>query len=285
MSKKQSMSGKMIKLIATDLDGTLLRDDKTISDKDLNTLFRLAENNVIRVAATGRSLYKVNEVLPPEIPFDFIVFSSGGGIYNWNDKKLLVSEHFEKELSVEVCLFLVELDLNFIAFKPIPENNQFLYHKKSVNCSEFENYLKRHKGDFSELDIDNYSSYAGQFMSIIPNDDTLFNLISDKLNTEFNRIRVIRTTSPVDDRFIWLEIFPESVSKGHGIRWLCDSLDIAYSETAGIGNDYNDIDMLDFVGYPFILGHSPSGLHDRYYSVIETNNQNGFSKVLELLQV
>jgi Cof subfamily protein (haloacid dehalogenase superfamily) len=285
MSKIQFMTGKTISLVATDLDGTLLKDDKTISDTDLNTLIRLAANGIIRLAATGRSLYKVNEVLAHNIPFNYIVFSSGGGVYDWNAKKLLVSEHFKKDISVRLCRFLVELNLDFVVFQPIPENNLFLFHQGVSSSIEFKNYLERHTGDFSELDIESYSYFAGQFMSIIPNDETLFSSISRKLSSTFNGIRIIRTTSPIDKRFTWLEIFPDTVSKGHGIRWVCDRLKIPYSDTAGVGNDFNDIDMLDFVGHPFILGHSPSGLHGKYGSVIETNNQSGFSKVIELLGV
>lgn len=272
---------RRIKLVATDLDGTILNDDKTISNLDLEMLKKLGEKDLVRVAATGRSLHKVKEVLLPDCPFDYIVFSSGGGVFDWNEKKLLMSEQFGKRISVEICRFLVDLKLNFFVFKPIPHNNLFLFHKAIDQCFEFENYLNRHDGDFSELDPDNYADFAGQFMSIIPGDEELFNSICIKLNSTFKGIKIIRTTSPVDKRFIWIEIFPETVSKGHGIRWLCNHLGISYYETAGIGNDFNDIDMLDFVGYPFILGNSPSVLHGKYPSVMATNNQSGFSFALE----
>lgn len=268
-----------IKLIATDLDGTFLRDDKSVSDIDLGTLRLLGEKEVVRVAATGRSLHKVNEVLPSDTPFDFVVFSSGGGVYDWRSKELLVSEHFEAAVSFDLCRFLIGLQLNFVVFRPIPENNLFLFHKGAERCSEFENYLERHAGDFSELKVDDYTELAGQLMAIIPNDEVLFDELRREITRAFVGIRVIRTTSPVDQRFIWLEIFPDTVSKGHGIRWLCDHLGIDYSSTVGIGNDYNDIDMLDFVGHPFILGNSPEGLHGKYPSVEATNNQNGYTEV------
>lgn len=268
-----------IKLIATDLDGTFLRDDKSVSVIDLGTLRLLGGKGVIRVAATGRSLHKVNEVLPPDTSFDFVVFSSGGGVYDWKSKELLVSEHFDAEISIDLCRFLVGLKLNFVVFRPIPENNLFKYHKGADRCREFENYLKRHAGDFSELKVDDYTELAGQLMAIIPNDEVLFDELRREITRAFGGIRVIRTTSPVDQRFIWLEIFPDTVSKGHGIRWLCDRLGIDYSSTVGIGNDFNDIDMLDFVGHPFILGNSPQGLRGRYCLVESTNNNSGFTEV------
>jgi len=232
MPKIQFMSDiNRIRLIATDLDGTLLRDDKTISDIDFKTLLKLEEYNIMRVAATGRSLFKVNEVLKPEAPFDFVVFSSGGGVFDWKQKELMLSEHFITDISILLSRFLIMLNLNFIVFKPIPQNNFFCFHRGAGACSEFDNYLHRHSGDFSVLDIDTYDEEAGQFMAIIPNDEILFVSLSNKLKSTFEGIRVIRSTSPVDPRFIWLEIFPDTVSKGHGIMWLCDKLKIEYSAT------------------------------------------------------
>jgi len=274
-----------VKLIATDLDGTLLRDDKSISEEDLASLNILAEKKVFRVAATGRSMHKVCEVLPEDTPFDYIVFSSGGGIYDWKQKKLLVSEHFETVIIDEICRFLIRKSLNFFVFRPIPDNNLFQYHRGAGDCSEFNNYLKRHEGDFSVLNERILPSQAGQFMAIIPNDETLFESIKIELSAECSNIKVIRTTSPVDTRFIWLEIFPETVSKGHGVRWLCDFLNVPYLSTVGIGNDFNDQDMFDFVRKPYLLGNSPIELKKMIPSVSETNNQNGFSKVLSLMDI
>jgi Cof subfamily protein (haloacid dehalogenase superfamily) len=273
-----------VRLVATDLDGTLLRDDKLISEADLKSLKLLTERNVIKVAATGRSMHKVYEVLPKNSPFDYIVFSSGGGVFDWKKNKLLVSEHFVSEIIHKIWGFLIQKNLNFFIFRPIPENNLFQYHRGAGNCLEFDGYLNRHEGDFSKLNEELIPSPSGQFMAIIPNDESLFETIKGQLSEECKGIKVIRTTSPVDPRFIWIEIFPETVSKGHGLKWLCDLLKIPYSCTAGIGNDFNDQDMFDFVGRPYLLGNSPSLLKNVFPSVAETNNQSGFSKVLELLE-
>jgi Cof subfamily protein (haloacid dehalogenase superfamily) len=279
------VSNDIVRFVATDLDGTLLRDDKSISMTDWASLELLARKNIVRVAATGRSMYKVFEVLPEDSPFDYIVFSSGGGIFDWRKKKLLVSEHFESEITPKICSFLIRENLNFLLFRPIPENNLFQYHRGAESCFEFEGYLKRHEGDFSELNEEIIPTVSGQFLAIIPNDEFLFENIKEQLRKECRGIRVIRTTSPVDSRFIWLEIFPETVSKGHGLKWLCDFLGIHYANTLGVGNDFNDLDMFDFVGKPYLLGNSPSALKKVFPSVSETNNQSGFSRVLQILEI
>jgi hydroxymethylpyrimidine pyrophosphatase-like HAD family hydrolase len=120
-------------------------------------------------------------------------------------------------------------------------------------------------------------------MVIIPNDEHLFETIKSELNAKCKGIKVIRTTSPIDINYIWLEIFPETVSKGHGLKWICDFLALPYSQTAGIGNDFNDLDMLEFVSTPYLLGNAPPALKVKYPSVLETNNQSGFSRIMKLL--
>ncbi|HPB04876.1 MAG TPA: HAD family hydrolase, partial [Prolixibacteraceae bacterium] len=233
-----------IRLVATDLDGTLLRDDKTISVADYNSLVGLGKFGIVRVAATGRSLHKVYEVLSVDTPFDFIVFSTGAGIFDWKKQQLLFAEQFDGQRSFQLCSFLYQLGINFLIFKPIPHNNLFFYHRGKSFCPEFENYLVRHVGDFEQLNVLDYSDIAGQFLIFIPNNNFIFSDIRERLIQEFDNIKIIRTTSPVDNRFIWLEIFPESVSKGHGISWLCDFLGIDRKHTVAVGNDFNDIDML-----------------------------------------
>jgi Cof subfamily protein (haloacid dehalogenase superfamily) len=278
---KQTINNS-IKLIATDLDGTFLKDDKSISSVDFKSLERLEEKGLLRVVATGRSMHKVKEVLPSETPFNYIVFSSGGGIYDWEKQQLLTSVQFKPETLSKLLSHLLSANINFYVFKPIPNNNQFCYHQGAGECREFDNYLHRHQGDYEKLSSNNFPTEAGQIMAIIPHNEILFEQLKFELLSSIEGIKVIRTTSPVDPDFIWLEIFPEMVSKGHGIRWLCDQLGIEYTATVGIGNDFNDIDMLDFVGHPFILGNSPLSLHEKYTLVKVTNNQNGFSEALKM---
>lgn len=283
MAYQLKFRNKQLKLIAVDLDGTLLRDDKTISEVDMATLEMLGREGVIRVAATGRSMHKVEEVLMAGTPIDYVVFSSGAGIFNWNEKKLLHSEQFAPQVAANVCRHLYEENFNFFVYQPIPHNNLFLYHKGAGNCVEFSNYLERHKGDFSVLPDCSHVCESGQFMAIVPNNDSLFEQLKNDIHADCDGVRVIRATSPVNDKFTWIEIFPEAVSKGHGLKWLCDKLELRYSETVGIGNDFNDLDMFEFVGHPFLLKNGVEALKLKFQSVDFTNNENGFSAVVQSL--
>ncbi|MBN1924780.1 MAG: HAD family phosphatase [Prolixibacteraceae bacterium] len=277
-----STRGK-IKLISTDLDGTFLNDGKAIAPQDLYCLGKLGEKQIVRVAATGRSMHKVYEVISRDVPFDYIVFSSGGGIYDWRKGDLLTFEKFNRLVFESLCRFMLTLDLNFFIYDPIPDNNRFQYHRGGGECNEFDDYLERHAGDYSVFDENKPYPDSGHVMAIIPNNEELFEKLKSGIIESCSGVKVIRTTSPVNGDFIWLEVFPDTVSKGHGLKWIGKMLNISSREMAAVGNDFNDMDMLDFVGYPFVMGNSPDELKKKYRKVAETNQQGGFSSVVREL--
>ncbi|MBP7508366.1 MAG: HAD hydrolase family protein [Prolixibacteraceae bacterium] len=279
-----STSEKRI-IVATDLDGTILNDEKIISSTDVISLKSLGERNFIRVAATGRSMHKVIEVLNPDHPFDYIVFSSGGGVYDWKKHEILTFESFKNNTLKSLIEFMLTAKLNFFVYEPIPRNNFFLYHEGAGPCPEYSNYLNRHAGDHAPLTPDNQPEEAGQLMAVIPNDTRLFEKIKSEILAANSGIKVIRTTSPVDKNYTWIEIFPDTVSKGHGIKWLCSYLNIDYENTIGIGNDFNDLDMLEFVKHPYVLGNSPDQLKDLFTYTEKTNEESGFSEVLKIMDI
>ena len=78
-----------MKAIITDLDGTILPQGENISTSTLHTLEQLGAEGIIRIIATGRTLFAARKFLPDNFPIDYLVFSSGAGIMRWRDKKSL----------------------------------------------------------------------------------------------------------------------------------------------------------------------------------------------------
>lgn len=268
-------------MVMTDLDGTLLNNEHLLTATNLQYLRYLNNIGVIVVAATGRSLYKVKAVISEDVPFDYIIFSSGAGIYDWKNKQLLKFEEFEKGIASIVCEKLIESNQNFMVFNPIPNNNKFWYHRGAGACNEFDQYIHRHEKDCSLLNGAQLPEHAGQIMCIIDYDVHLFQLIKNELYKVRKDIKVIRATSPVNGNYIWLEVFPHSVSKGHAAEWLCDKLGISKMEAMGIGNDYNDIDLLEFTGISYTVQNAPEELQNQYLTVPFTNDENGFSEIVK----
>lgn len=266
-----------LKLVATDLDGTFLRNDKTIPAENIEALHHLGSQGICRVIATGRNLKKTREVISPEIPFDYVVFSSGAGVYDLKHDKLIYHQNLDKTIVQQIADFLIERDLNFHLFKPVPENYKCWYHRGTVPCSEFEMYFDFHQSD-AEPFVSGHkiNSEACQFLVVFPNQLERFLALKDELATLFPEVKLVRTSSPLDTGYIWMEIFHQSVSKGNGVRFVCDSLQIEHEHTLGIGNDFNDMDLLEFTNYSYIVENGPQEMKERFLPV-KSNEENAFA--------
>ena len=111
-------------MIATDLDGTLLGDARVIDERDWAGLAQLGRSGIVRVIATGRSLWSAQRVIPSELPIDYLVFSSGVGTVSWPDTKLIASHVMSDEVALTVAGKLAELGLDFMAQGPAPDSHR-----------------------------------------------------------------------------------------------------------------------------------------------------------------
>lgn len=279
------MSTKKIKLVATDLDGTFLKNDRSISAGNLNALCRLGEKKIIRVVATGRNLRKVMEVIPDEVPFDFIVYSSGAGIYNWPDKKHIYHKNISRKTSNLLTEYFRKKDYNFYAFDEAPENHRLWFHRGSQDCEEFNQYFSFHNSFSEQLPTDSeLKNGLCQFMLIIPENEDKFAILKTEIEAQSSEIRVIRSSSPVTKGYIWVEVFHREVSKGHGVSHLCNILGLHQDETFGIGNDYNDLDLLHFTAHSFLTENAPQEIRSKFTSVPSNENDAFACAVKPLLQ-
>ena len=271
----------VVKLVATDLDGTFLMNDKSVSNDNLKSLHLLGERGILRVIATGRNLKKAMEVIPADVPFDYIVFSSGAGVYDRKNDQLLYHQNLNAELTQSISDFLISNDLNFHLFKPVPHNYMCWYHRGSVLCQEFENYFVYLQAHSEPLPInDPINSESCQFLVVFPNDLDRFIRLKDEIETKFAHVKVVRTSSPLETGYIWMEIFHQSVSKGNGVKFLCEILQIDHKHTLGIGNDYNDLDLLEFTNFSYLVANGPDDLKLRFLRA-RTNEESAFAHVIE----
>ena len=271
---------KNIGLVATDLDGTLLRNDKTISPEDLDMLNVLGQRNILRVVATGRNLRKVREVVAEHVPFDYVAFSSGAGIYDCDSQQLIYAQNISNETVRQIVQVLVAKDLNFYLFRPVPDNSRCWYHRGETHCHEFERYLSAHTTMAEELPRNSgVRSDACQFL-VMFREVSRFHDLKVELEHSFDDIKVLRATSPLETGYVWMEIFHRTVSKGNAIRFLCEHRQILPDTTFGIGNDYNDLDLLDFTSFSYITANGPEELKDRY-RYAPSNEESAFSVSLK----
>jgi len=271
-------------MVITDLDGTLLNDDSQVSAANLETLKKLGEKKIIRVAATGRSLHLVKQVLSDSFPIDYVIFSSGAGIFCWHEKKILTAHHLSAQQVENISELIKTMNNNLMIFNEIPENHHFKYWVLNNTESDFVRRLNHFKLVSQEIDSDFKYAKASQILTILPENVELFTQIKQTIYQKVNQVKVIRASSPIDGKSIWVEIFPKGVSKGDAVIWLCKLLKISISETISVGNDYNDLDMLNITQHAFVVSNSPKELLENpKFRVVSTNNADGFSNAIEMI--
>lgn len=274
---------KNTRLVVTDLDGTFLKNDRSISNKNLEALKLLGEKKIIRAVATGRNLKKVIEVLNNHVPFDYIVYSSGAGLYDWKEKTNIYNQNISIETSSKLLQFFIERKLNFHAFHPSPENHLHWYFRGENFCEEFERYFDFNLNFASELNLKQLpKTELCQFLVIIKEDDKLFAEMKNLIESISPEIRVIRSSSPITKGYIWIEVFHRSVSKGNGVKQICELLNIGQNETLGLGNDYNDLDLLEFTNYSFLTENAPHEIKHLFPNIV-SNENDAFAVLIQPL--
>ena len=268
---------KKIKIVISDLDGTLLPTQGKVSGCDLNTLTKLKKEEIVRVIATGRNLYSALSVLSDDFPIDYLIFASGAGIFDWKKRELIFSQHLDSDLVFELCSELIKLETDFMILNPIPNNHQFSYYRSGKLNPDFDRRLSLYKPFASPIGhADDTRREACQLLVILSNCVYGFN----ELKAKFENVKIIRATSPLDHESIWMEIFPLHISKAYGAEWLCQYLDVDSDLSIVIGNDYNDLDLLEWGKYPFVVSNAPKELKDAYLNT-KSVDESGFSIAIE----
>lgn len=265
----------MTEAIITDLDGTILPRKGQISAATLQAFQQAGEKKCQRIMATGRNLYSVLQVLPPDFPIDYLIFSSGAGMLRWKDRKMLFTRHLNQSETRQIAEYLWNYNINFTIQREIPDNHFFYYTGLYPLHEDYKQRLKTY-APFGTLitSPDDIRSQATQFVMIL---DAVQLRLLEEIRRDLSSYSVVRSTSPIDNRAIWLEIFSSGINKGTTCRLLLQQLNIRSENCAGVGNDYNDTDFLDICGKAYVVANAPTNLQ-KHYKLVKTDREEGFSE-------
>ena len=265
-------------LFITDLDGTLLRSDRTFSETDLGSLQRLGQRGIVRVVATGRSIFSYSKVAAAGLPVDYVVFSTGAGVAEQPGGRIVRSVSLEAGEVRKAVAVLRSLQLDFMVQRPIPDTHIFGYAAATPANPDFEARISLYRPFAFPLDddIDRFGP-ATQLVAIVPPAQAPAALAA--VRQKLTGLTVIQTTSPLDGRSTWIELFPAGVSKGLTAAWLAGELGIPRTRTLTVGNDFNDLDLLEWAQTRFVTANAPAELKERFPAVA-SNNQGGVSEAI-----
>lgn len=262
-----------IHILFTDLDGTLLNSKAELSTTNHSSLVALARKGVIRVIATGRSLFSYSKVFSRPLPADYLIFSTGAGIYDLHQQKLLHRTALTRSDIRTIVTCLQQEKVDFMVHHQVPDNHCFLYWQAPDTTADFCRRIELYKEYAREYTLEEeLPENSAQIIAIFPEDLSRFRKVEKRLSD----YQVTRTTSPLDHSSIWMEIQPAAVSKGTGAAWLCRYLGLKRSQSWSIGNDYNDLSLLHYTTHSYLVANAPMDLHSQF-AVVPANDDDGFA--------
>ena len=267
-------------LVVTDLDGTLLDSASRLGGANRGALEALGRNGTVRAVATGRSLYSARTVMPADFPIDYLVFSSGVGVVSWADGRLLRSGAMAPDVVSGLVARLRTLALDFMVHHAVPDTHCFHFFRSTCGNIDFEHRIERYScfsrrlGDGAPKGVE-----VSQLLVVEPPGSAS---CLDLLAREFEDVHVVRTTSPLDHASTWIELFPIGVSKSYAADWIRTRHGIGRARTIAVGNDYNDLDMLEWADRACVVSNAPASMRAQF-EVVRSNDDDGFTDAVRPL--
>jgi len=268
-----------IRLIAADIDGTLLNPEFRISDLDLGALRRAHDAGIEVVLVTGRR-HTFALPIAQMLGFDIWVISSNGAI-----TRSLAGETFHRDmLPLDTCRKLVlgmrEFRGNTVLTFDTEAKGAIVIERMDELSASIQRWLEKNL-NFIDFVIPIEGALVtdpvqAMFCGPIPRMHKVLTEI-DGLSLD---VTVLRTEYPVRDLSI-VDVLNGGCSKGHALERWASHRGIPRKEVMAIGDNYNDIEMLAFAGYPFIMGNASEELRGRGWNITLANDQNGVAAAIE----
>jgi Cof subfamily protein (haloacid dehalogenase superfamily) len=251
MSKTTEDFNGTVKLVATDLDGTLLNSALELSDENRAALIRCAEQGIHVVIATGRSRSAVPQIVREIDGIQYLVCANGAKIYDNTTDQQLYAQYLSAE-ALDSVWSLIEVDhiMCEVFFDGKPYVSAACYGDLAgYGVPEwFIDYVRA-----SRIPTDDLPAFTKAHADAIENIN--FNYGSEEMRAYlWNRLSgsdLYELTSSLPFNY---EIGGLGVNKAAAIDFLCRMLHISPQETMCIGDQVNDVGMIAYAGIGVAMG-------------------------------
>jgi len=261
---------KNIKLVALDMDGTLLDDSLILSERNKNTLNELLGQGIHIVFATGRT-FKAAQFYAKELCKDIPLITYNGALIKMSASE---EEILSNTIPVENANQIIKLGEQYDIYTKVYINDVLYVERETLESKVFS---REHRIQYCA--IGKLSSNITQPPNMIVFKDSLQKIttIREKLKNHMKDTLSFTLSNPYS-----LEFSAPGVSKANGLIYLSTKLNISKNEMLAIGNSLNDLDMLKLAGTGIAMKNSDDELKISWEEVSEyTNNDDGVAKIID----
>ena len=261
---------KNIKLIASDLDGTLLNNKHKITEYNKKIIKAAEDIGIKFVISTGRPSSSAFKFLK-ELDSNAEMISFNGALVTDINNNTLYNEKLAPDTSLELIKIAEKYNIYYQAFSANSWNI-------SDDSSKWLNYytsiaeIYDYKIGFNNLKNKEDFHFI-KFMFIAENE--ILKKIEKELNNIFSS-NIYHTFS----RDVYLEVMNPKVSKANALKFILDKYSISREETIAFGDNNNDLEMLEFAGISVAVDNAEKNIKEKCQYITKSNEENGVGEFL-----
>jgi Cof subfamily protein (haloacid dehalogenase superfamily) len=281
----------MIKLLALDLDGTLLDSRGHVTDDNRRAIRAAEDRGVLVTIATGRRFRDARPV-GLELDLNAPLITHNGALLKYAESLETISASLlAPETSDEILRVGKEFGGDALLSADPQGKGTLYYDRISDDNFPLQKYLRWSEtlhGDEAHTavsHVDDLRSVLGDAQVIhISFSGTCSRMeeMVEVLNGELGGTVTILSTIYPQRNFTLIDILPPDASKGHGVEKLAAINGLTAQEVMAMGDNFNDLEMLAFAGTPVVMGNADPSLRERkeFYTTLN-NDESGVAAAIK----
>ena len=260
----------MIRLIATDMDGTLLNSKRELSPHFYEVFKALKKKNIVFAAASGRQYFTLLENFK-EVADDMLFIAENGTYIVYKGKELMIHP-LEREIAHELIERGREIGVDIVL---ATSRGAFIESKDELFVKEVSKYYVK------KQIVDDLLQVEGDILKVTICDFKGAESHSYEAFKELGHKAQITVAGE-----IWLDMMTNGVNKGTAIKDIQHKLDITYNETMVFGDYLNDLEMLESAYHSYAMANAHPKVKEVARFIAKSNDEEGvLEKIKEVISI
>ncbi len=275
------MLGSRIRLVALDLDGTLLNSQHQISPANARAMETLRRHGVRIVLVTGRRFRNVARIAQQYGLGDVAIVHNGALIRNCDHGEVLYFQGLDTPVFRDLVHFSRRME-QFPFVHVDPQQTRIFFQKDACPNAPRSEYVARNQADMIAVD-DLMQALSGppviQMMfthAIAP-----LEKFKNHLKEQFSSRATILETCYPDRDHVFLDAIHANCSKGKALAWLMRRENLLPSHVMAFGDNHNDLEMLQVAHHAFLMENAADELKRHGFRIAPANDADGVARIVE----